>query len=106
MDALLESAMNQNFIPVIDDLDNFIGIVTRRDIISYLAENENSFAPLFPNRINKTPPKLFHRMKSLFPPAEQVFKTKTSFNDKALPANRFRAQDARLPVSPSWLSPR
>ena len=45
MDALLESAMNQNFIPVIDDLDNFIGIVTRRDIISYLAkENENSFA--------------------------------------------------------------
>ena len=45
-DALLESAMNQNFIPVIDDLDNFIGIVTRRDIISYLAkENENSFAP-------------------------------------------------------------
>ena len=46
MDALLESAMNQNFIPVIDDLDNFIGIVTRRDIISYLAkENENSFAP-------------------------------------------------------------
>ena len=46
MKALLESAMNQNFIPVIDDLDNFIGIVTRRDIISYLAkENENSFAP-------------------------------------------------------------
>ena len=46
MDALLESAMNQNFIPVIDDLDKFIGIVTRRDIISYLAkENENSFAP-------------------------------------------------------------
>ena len=45
MDALLESAMNQNFFPVIDDLDNFIGIVTRRDIISYLAkENENSFA--------------------------------------------------------------
>jgi len=33
-------------ITVIDDLDNFIGIVTRRDIISYLAkENENSFAP-------------------------------------------------------------
>ena len=46
MYALLESAMNQYFIPVIDDLDNFIGIVTRRDIISYLAkENENSFAP-------------------------------------------------------------
>lgn len=37
MDALLESAMNQNFIPVIDDLDKFIGIVTRKDIIGYLA---------------------------------------------------------------------
>ena len=56
MDALLESAMNQNFIPVIDDLDNFIGIVTRRDIISYLAkENENSFAPLFPKSDKQTP---------------------------------------------------
>ena len=46
MEELLHSAMNQNFIPVVDDLGNFIGIVTRRDIISYLAkENENSFAP-------------------------------------------------------------
>ena len=35
MDALLESAMNQNFIPVIDDLDNFIGIVTRSRILKY-----------------------------------------------------------------------
>ena len=38
MDALLTSAMNQNFIPVIDDLDNFIGIVTRKDIIRYFFE--------------------------------------------------------------------
>ena len=38
METLLESAMNQNFIPVIDDLDKFIGIVTRRDIIGYLAK--------------------------------------------------------------------
>ena len=57
MDALLESAMNQNFIPVIDDLDKFIGIVTRasgtviatgggivtrRDIIGYLAREKQS----------------------------------------------------------------
>ena len=40
MDALLESAMNQNFIPVVDDLDKFIGIVTRRDIIGYLARQQ------------------------------------------------------------------
>ena len=39
MDALLESAMNQNFIPVIDDLDNFIGIVTRRENWAPMREN-------------------------------------------------------------------
>jgi CBS domain-containing protein len=27
--------MNQNFIPVTDDLGTFIGIVTRQDIIRY-----------------------------------------------------------------------
>lgn len=33
MDELLKRAMNQNFIPVTDDRDFFIGIVTRQDII-------------------------------------------------------------------------
>lgn len=37
MDELLDSAMNQNFIPVVDDIGNFIGIVTRKDIIRYFA---------------------------------------------------------------------
>ena len=32
---LLFQAMNQNFIPVVDDFDSFIGIVTRKDILSY-----------------------------------------------------------------------
>ena len=50
MDALLESAMNQNFIPVIDDLDKFIGIVTRRDIIGYLAK-ENQSTDCRPSKI-------------------------------------------------------
>ena len=35
MDELLARAMNQNFIPVTDDLGTFIGIVTRQDIIRY-----------------------------------------------------------------------
>ena len=39
MDTLLESAMNQNFIPVIDDLDRFIGIVTRRENWAPMREN-------------------------------------------------------------------
>ena len=48
MDDLLTSAMNQNFIPVVDDLGNFIGIVTRKDIIRYFAEkNSSDAAPAF-----------------------------------------------------------
>lgn len=35
MEDLIERAMEQNFVPVIDDSGSFIGIVTRRDIISY-----------------------------------------------------------------------
>ena len=40
MDELLDSAMQQNFVPVIDDLDNLIGIITRRSIMSYLKEEK------------------------------------------------------------------
>ena len=32
---LVLRAMNQNFVPIIDDLGSFIGIVTRKDIIRY-----------------------------------------------------------------------
>lgn len=35
LEQLVDRAMSQNFIPVIDDLGSFIGIVTRRDIIRY-----------------------------------------------------------------------
>lgn len=35
---LVECAVNQNFIPVIDDRDSFIGIVTRKAIITQLTE--------------------------------------------------------------------
>ena len=47
MEELLSSAMNQNFIPVVDDLGNFTGIVTRKDIILYFAEQKDeSVSPL------------------------------------------------------------
>ena len=36
---LIERAMSQNFVPVVDDRNKFIGIVTRRDIIRYFVEN-------------------------------------------------------------------
>lgn len=35
MHDLVERATTQNFVPVIDDKDTFIGIVTRRNIIKY-----------------------------------------------------------------------
>ena len=35
LDQLMEQALTQNFVPVIDDDDIFIGIVTRRDILTY-----------------------------------------------------------------------
>lgn len=42
MEELVSSAMNQNFIPVVDDTGSFIGIVTRKDIIRYFAEQKES----------------------------------------------------------------
>lgn len=35
MEDLLTKALHQNFVPVIDDCNKFIGIVTRSDIIKY-----------------------------------------------------------------------
>ena len=46
MEDLLDKAMKQNFVPVLDDKKSFIGIITRKDIISYcygrLCEAERS----------------------------------------------------------------
>lgn len=36
MENLLNKAMNQNFVPVIDDRERFIGLITRKDLIQYL----------------------------------------------------------------------
>lgn len=44
MHELLERSMNQNFIPVIDDRDMFVGIVTRKDIINALLKSEHMVA--------------------------------------------------------------
>ena len=39
MDELLHRITNQNFVPVVDDLQSFVGIVTRKDIIEYLSRS-------------------------------------------------------------------
>lgn len=35
MEDLIDKALNQNFVPVVDDDHSFIGIITRKDIIKY-----------------------------------------------------------------------
>lgn len=39
---LLDLSIDQNFIPVVDDLNNFIGIITRKSVISYLLEKKEN----------------------------------------------------------------
>ncbi len=41
MRSLLEKASDQNFVPVVDDKNDFIGIVTRRAIMRYWLDNLN-----------------------------------------------------------------
>lgn len=36
VELLFERALNQNFVPVIDDIDSFVGIITRKDILRYM----------------------------------------------------------------------
>lgn len=38
IEDLIELALEQNFVPVVDDLNIFIGIVTRKSIISYFQD--------------------------------------------------------------------
>lgn len=38
MEDLFDKVLNQNFVPVVDDKRVFIGIVTRKDVLSYLAK--------------------------------------------------------------------
>ena len=40
MEDLIHYITRQNFVPVIDDQKCFIGIITRKDVISYLADHQ------------------------------------------------------------------
>ncbi|WP_110953955.1 CBS domain-containing protein [Anaerosinus massiliensis] len=42
MEDLLSLAIVQNFVPVLDDSDIFIGIIRRREIIDYFAKNRSN----------------------------------------------------------------
>lgn len=40
MDKIVELAMRQNFVPIVDDDDRFIGIVTRTHVMEYLTQEK------------------------------------------------------------------
>lgn len=39
IEDLIDVALEQNFVPVVDDSNTFIGIITRKSIISYFSKN-------------------------------------------------------------------
>ena len=56
MEELIEKALNQNFIPVIDDRGCFIGLVKRKAIIQYCYERMQGFPAGFATKIESEGP--------------------------------------------------
>lgn len=44
IEDLIMRAMEQNFVPVVDDQENFIGIVTRKDIIGFCYDSLKKYS--------------------------------------------------------------
>ena len=55
IDEILNRAYNQNFVPVVDDRDMFIGIIKRKDIIKYLAAVKTDIPELTDDDRQETP---------------------------------------------------
>lgn len=45
MDDIVDRALTQNFVPIVDDSDKFIGIVTRNRVMRYLTERKSEPLP-------------------------------------------------------------
>ena len=56
MEDLLDRAINQNYVPVVDDQGYFIGIITRKEIISRLLNGAASFLIFNPESPELHPP--------------------------------------------------
>lgn len=53
IEDLILLSMDQNFVPVIDDREVFIGIVTRRDILKYCHDTLNEYEAKYGHREEK-----------------------------------------------------
>lgn len=51
MEGLVKLALTQNFVPIVDDLEHFIGIVRRRELMNYLYQHQSFSEPEEPARI-------------------------------------------------------
>lgn len=56
IDEVLRMATSQNFIPVVDDRDAFIGIIRRQDILQYFYKNRLKLAEPSAERESPAPP--------------------------------------------------
>ena len=65
MDQLIEAAMNQNFVPVVDDRGIFIGIVRRQAIIRYCYEKARRAAGRSPAVWCRNTPPPIERRKTI-----------------------------------------
>ena len=61
MDDLLETSLHQNFVPVVDDRNVFIGIVTRQALLRFFRDEQRNDKPgALPSISTGTPNSLLH----------------------------------------------
>lgn len=51
VDEIFQHSLNQNFVPITDDRQIFIGIVTRKTILAYLLEEAKKYIPLIQDQL-------------------------------------------------------
>lgn len=51
VDEIFQHSLNQNFVPITDDRQIFIGIVTRKTILAYLLEEAKKYIPLIEDQL-------------------------------------------------------
>lgn len=53
LDELFAQSLKQNFVPIVDDRNIFIGIVTRSNILKYLMKTQKKVLPLLKQELQE-----------------------------------------------------